>query len=255
LTKVNAIVAVLSISPSPEDNLVEYEERLIRRINGLKENHGFDVMKTIFNDESELALLYIFRLGPDYAPFQRDLENGIIPLPKTLHEAVVALKDRVEVSNKKHESVSPVSVFAAVTGEPRSDTRRETGSAAKRSSPAKKAVGFSKNEGVTTIKKRSPLDPYPYMNHSEFKELSEADRLHIRAHNGAIRDAIKEMDKGRTARPNPKEKVFVATGGEVEEDEPIIVFMSTHQECMDLTYDDSERSIIEVDLTNEDAQG
>ena len=255
LTKVNAIVAVLSISPSPEDNLVEYEERLIRRINGLKENHGFDVMKTIFNDESELALLYIFRLGPDYAPFQRDLENGIIPLPKTLHEAVVALKDRVEVSNKKHESVSPVSVFAAVTGEPRSDTRRETGSAAKRSSPAKKAVGFSKNEGVTTIKKRSPLDPYPYMNHSEFKELSEADRLHIRAHNGAIRDAIKEMDKGRTARPNPKEKIFVATGGEVEEDEPIIVLMSTHQECMDLTYDDSERSIIEVDLTNEDAQG
>jgi hypothetical protein len=255
LTKVNAIVAVLSISPSPEDNLVEYEERLIRRINGLKENHGFDVMKTIFNDESELALLYIFRLGPDYAPFQRDLENGIIPLPKTLHEAVVALKDRVEVSNKKHESVAPVSVFAAVTGEPRSDTRREAGFAAKRSPPAKKAVGFSKSEGVTTIKKRSPLDPYPYMNHSEFKELSEADRLHIRAHNGAIRDAIKEMDKGRTARPNPKEKVLVTTGGEVEEDEPIIVFMSAHQECMDLTYDDSERSIIEVDLTNEDAQG
>ena len=113
LTKVNAIAAVLSISPSAEDNLVEYEERLVRRINGLKENHGFDAMKTIFKDESELALLYIFRLGPDYAPFQRDLENGIIPLPKTLHEAVVALKDRVEGSHKKTESVSNVSVFSA----------------------------------------------------------------------------------------------------------------------------------------------
>jgi hypothetical protein len=252
LTKVNAIAAVLSISPSAEDNLVEYEERLVRRINGLKENHGFDAMKTIFKDESELALLYIFRLGPDYAPFQRDLENGIIPLPKTLHEAVVALKDRVEVSHKKHESVSPVSVFAAVTSELRSDTRREAG--AKRSPPAKKAVGFSKSDGVTTIKKRSPLDPYPYMNHSEFKELSEADRLHIRAHNGAIRDAIKEMDKGRTTRPNPKEKILMTTGAEVDEDEPTIVLMSTYQECMDLTYDDSDRSaheasIIEVDLT------
>jgi hypothetical protein len=197
-------------------------------------------------------LLYIFRLGPDYAPFQRDLENGIIPLPKTLHEAVVALKDRVEVSHKKHESVSPVSVFAAVTSELRSDTRREAG--AKRSPPAKKAVGFSKSDGVTTIKKRSPLDPYPYMNHSEFKELSEADRLHIRAHNGAIRDAIKEMDKGRTTRPNPKEKILMTTGAEVDEDEPTIVLMSTYQECMDLTYDDSDRSaheasIIEVDLT------
>ena len=252
LTKVNAIAAVLSISPSAEDNLVEYEERLVRRINGLKENHGFDAMKTIFKDESELALLYIFRLGPDYAPFQRDLENGIIPLPKTLHEAVVALKDRVEVSHKKHESVSPVSVFAAVTSELRSDTRREAG--AKRSPPAKKAVGFSKSDGVTTIKKRSPLDPYPYMNHSEFKELSEADRLHIRAHNGAIRDAIKEMDKGRTTRPNPKEKVLMTTAAEFDEDEPTIVLMSTYQECMDLTYDDSDRSaheasIIEVDLT------
>ena len=164
----------------------------------------------------------------------------------------MALKDPVSVSHKKHESVSPVSVFAAVTSELRSDTRREAG--AKRSPPAKKAVGFSKSDGVTTIKKRSPLDPYPYMNHSEFKELSEADRLHIRAHNGAIRDAIKEMDKGRTTRPNPKEKILMTTGAEVDEDEPTIVLMSTYQECMDLTYDDSDRSaheasIIEVDLT------
>jgi hypothetical protein len=60
LTKVNAIASVLSISPSTDDNLVEYEERLVRRINGLKENHGFDVMKTIFADESELALLFKF---------------------------------------------------------------------------------------------------------------------------------------------------------------------------------------------------
>ena len=252
LTKVNAIASVLSISPSAEDNLVEYEERLVRRINGLKENHGFDVMGTIFKDESELALLYIFRLGQDYAPFQRDLENGIIPLPKTLQEAVVALKDRVEVSHKKHESVSPVSVFAAVTKEPRSDTRREPG--AKRSPPAKRTVGFSKNEGVTTIKKHAALEPYPYMNHNEFKELSEADRLHIRAHNGAIRDAIKQMDKGRTNRPTPKEKVLMTTDAEVDDDEPTIVLMSTYQECMDLTYDDSDRSahetsIIEVDLT------
>jgi hypothetical protein len=80
LTKVNAITSVLSISPSAEDNLVEYEERLVRRINGLKENHGFDVMQSIFADEAELALLFIFRLGADYAPFQRDMENGIIAI-------------------------------------------------------------------------------------------------------------------------------------------------------------------------------
>ncbi len=108
--------------------MVEYEERLGRRINGLKENHGFDVMKTIFADESELALLFIFRLGADYALFQRDMENGIIPIPKTLHDAVVALEDRVEVSHKKHESKSHVSVFATMVCEPRPDSRRAAGS-------------------------------------------------------------------------------------------------------------------------------
>jgi hypothetical protein len=47
---------------------------------------------------------------------------------------------------------------------------------------------------------------------------------------------------------------LVTAGAEVEEDEPTIVLMSMHQECTDLTHDDSDRSaheasIIEVDLT------
>jgi hypothetical protein len=244
LTKVNAIASVLSISPSAEDNLVEYEERLVRRINGLKENHGFDVMQTIFADESELALLFIFRLGADYAPFQRDMENGIIAIPKTLHEAVVALKDRVEVSsNKKHESVTPVSVFATMAIEPRSEARRDAGPNNRRSPITKKGVSFVKSEGTLTVKRRSPLDPYPFMNHNEFKELSEADRSHIRSHNAAIRDAIREMDKGRNSRPVHKEKVLISNVTELDEPEPAIVFMSTHHECIDLVSED------EVDLT------
>ena len=148
--------------------------------------------------------------------------------------------------SKEHEAepLTPVSAFATTAIEPRSEARCDAGPNNERSPITKKGASFVKSEGALTVKSRSPLDPHSFMNHNESEELSEADRSHIRSHDAAIRDAIREMDKGRNPRPVHKEKVLIHNVNELDEPEPAIVLMSTLHEYRDPVSKD------EVDLTS-----
>jgi hypothetical protein len=96
---------------SGNESLIEFREKLVRKVKGLKSNYGFEVLGTIFADEHEMTLFFMFRLDSKYAQLQRDIQNNIVPVPLTLDEAVSMAKDRrVEVTKKTHETVAPVSV-------------------------------------------------------------------------------------------------------------------------------------------------
>ena len=175
-----------------------------------------------------------------------DTLERLVNSPTTKADVKRAIDIYGPTISKEHEAepLTPVPVFATMAIEPRSEARRDAGPNNKRSPITKKGASFVKSEGALTVKTSSPLDPYPFVNHNESKELSEADRSHIRSHDAAIRDAIREMDKGRNSRPVHKEKVLISNVTELDEPEPAIVFMSTHHECIDLVSED------EVGLTD-----
>ena len=118
MTKTQALSDILTItrtdSGPDKEGLVDFRDRAERRRKGLKQNHGTEIIGFIFADEEEWTLFWVSRLGPQYAQLQRDIENKLIAAPKTLDEAVIMAKDRVEVTKKAHETVESVSVFATV---------------------------------------------------------------------------------------------------------------------------------------------
>ncbi len=221
MTKATSIADFLATHQLVSEGLADFSERYVRKHKGLLQNYGLDVIGTIFADIPEYVLFWVFRLGSQYVQYQRDIENGIVQAPITLEEAVTAAKDRVEVTKKAHETVAPVSVFAAITGE------LPAKYGATRKSPPSKRNGNVRGSrgGAISIKRRNPLDPYPFMAHAEYSELSDADRAHVRDHNNAIREAMRSMDHGKEDR-NSKTRVLATDADDLEELELDIVLMS-----------------------------
>ncbi len=221
MTKSTSIADFLATHQLVSEGLADFSERYVRKHKGLLQNYGLNVIGTIFADTPEYVLFWVFRLGPQYVQYQRDIENGIVRAPTTLEEAVTAAKDRVEVTKKAHETVAPVSVFAAVTG----DLPAKRGATRKSPPPKRNGNDRSSRGDATSIKWRNPLDPYPFMAHAEYSELSDADRAHVRDHNNAIREAMRSMDHGKEDR-NSRTRVLATDADDLEELEPDIVLMS-----------------------------
>ena len=125
---INDLLAIRKNSTSNENEaLTDFRDRFVRKRRGLKNNYGFEVLGTIFADENEMVLFFIFRLDSKYFQLQRDIENKIVSAPKTLDEAVSMAKDRVEVTKKAHETAAPVSIFTTVArGTPTTNTGAKT---------------------------------------------------------------------------------------------------------------------------------
>ncbi len=230
MTKSTSIADFLTTHQLVSEGLADFSERYVRKHKGLLQNYGLNVIGTIFADTPEYVLFWVFRLGPQYVQYQRDIENGIVQAPITLEEAVTAAKDRVEVTKKAHETVAPVSVFAAITGE------LPAKYGATRKSPPSKRNGNVRGSrgGAISIKRRNPLDPYPYMATAEYSKLSDADRAHVRDHNNAIREAMKSMERGKESK-TPKPSVLAIDADDLEELDMGIVLMS---HMLDDAFDD-----------------
>ncbi len=228
MTKSTSIADFLATHQLVSEGLADFSERYVRKHKGLLQNYGLNVIGTIFADIPEYVLFWVFRLGPQYVQYQRDIENGIVQAPTTLEEAVTAAKDRVEVTKKAHETVAPVSVFAAITG----DLPAKRGATRKPLPPKRRG-------DANSIKRRNPLDPYPYMATAEYSQLSDADRAHVRDHNNAIREAMKSMERGKEGKTS-KPSVLAIDADDLEELDMDIVLMShmaddTFDDGMDIT--------------------
>jgi len=221
MTKATSIADFLATHQLVSEGLADFSERYVRKHKGLLQNYGLNVIGTIFADTPEYVLFWVFRLGSQYVQYQRDIENGIVQAPTTLEEAVTAAKDRVEVTKKAHETVAPVSVFAAITG----DLPAKRG-ATRKSPPSKRNGNDRSSRGdAISIKRRNPLDPYPYMATAEYSQLSDADRSHVRDHNNAIREAMKSMERGKESKTS-KPSVLAIDADDLEELDMGIVLMS-----------------------------
>ena len=100
MTKSTSIADFLATHQLVSEGLADFSERYVRKHKGLLQNYGLNVIGTIFADIPEYVLFWVFRLGPQYVQYQRDIENGIVQAPTTLEEAVTAAKDRVKVQSR-----------------------------------------------------------------------------------------------------------------------------------------------------------
>ena len=198
-------------NPSGNESLIDFREKLVRRINGIKNSHGIDAIPHIFETETEMVLFFVFHLDSKYAQLQRDIENKIISAPMTLDEAVTMAKDRVEVTKKTRETVVPVSVFTTVERESPSTTR------------ATKTTRVSHRRSPQV---QGPLDPYPHMSTDEFSALPDHQKLEIKRHHSAIRTAARTLKK--TIANNRAGRSTLATihTPKLEETEVSIVMIS-----------------------------
>ena len=271
MTKSQAISDILTItrvtSGPDREGMVDFRDRAERRRKGLKQNYGLEIIGSIFADEEEWTLFWVFRLGAQYAQLQRDIENKIVAAPMTLDEAVIMAKDRVEITNKAHETVESVSVFAAVPNyKPVKHLATKGWSTAKKSTTEREAQP-STDASTTQIEILPPLEPYPFLSAEDYAKLPDNDRTYIRLHNQAIKEAMAKLqDRGPSTRQptsfsrelkkevkfqdqGSRFRVLATTNDDLEEIEPSFVLMSYPQGCIDLTVSDSDMSNHDNNMT------
>ena len=203
---------------SGNESLIDFREKLDRKVKVMKSSFGVDTIPDIFTTEPELVTFFVFRLDSKYAQLQRDIENKIIDAPLTLDAAVTMAKDRVEVTKKTHETVAPVSVFTTAAREHPTITRatKNPTSSAKSARPSYKK----------SPQPQEQLKPYPVMSTTEYSALPDHGKLEIKRHHSAIKTAASTVKK--TIANNRAGRSTLATihAPESEEVEVSFVMMS-----------------------------
>jgi hypothetical protein len=63
---------------SGNESLIDFREKLERKMKVIKNSFGVDTIPHIFTTEPELVTFFVFRLDSKYAQLQRDIENKIV---------------------------------------------------------------------------------------------------------------------------------------------------------------------------------